>query len=77
MAGFSNVSGDESIVYADNASFDGTERGGKITTNGQLWIGATASPHVRVGTITSTGSTITVIYGRKHDHRQFRRKSQS
>ena len=60
MAGFSNVSGDESIVYADNASFDGTERGGKITTNGQLWIGATASPHVRVGTITSTGSTITV-----------------
>ena len=25
-----------------------------------MWIGATASPHVRVGTITSTGSTITV-----------------
>jgi hypothetical protein len=60
MAGFSNITGDESIVYADNASFDGTERGGKMTTNGQLWIGSTASPHVRLGSLTAgTGVSIT------------------
>lgn len=63
MAGFSNISGDESIVYADNASFDGTERGGKMTTNGQLWIGATASPHVRLGSLASAGATIVITTG--------------
>jgi hypothetical protein len=60
MAGFSNITSDESILYADNASFDGTERGGKMITDGQLWIGATASPHVRLGSITSTAGTIVV-----------------
>lgn len=63
MAGFSNITGDESIVYADNASFDGTERGGKMTTNGQLWIGATAAPHVRLGAPTSTGATQAITAG--------------
>lgn len=63
MAGFSNIKGDESIVFVDNASFDGTERGGKMTTNGQLWIGSTGAPHVRLGNITSTGGTITVTNG--------------
>jgi len=60
MPGFSNVSGDESIMFADNASFDGTERGGKLTTDGQLWIGSTGSPHVRKGTLTSSGGTVTI-----------------
>lgn len=60
MAGSSNISGDESIIFADNASFDGTERGGKMTTNGQLWIGSTTSPHVRLGTLSAgTGISIT------------------
>lgn len=63
MPGFDNISGDESIMYADNASFDGTERGGKLTANGQLWIGATSSPHVRKGSLTSTGGSVTITAG--------------
>lgn len=63
MPGFDNISNDESIMYADNASFDGTERGGKLTTNGQLWIGATSSPHVRVGSLTSTDASLTISKG--------------
>lgn len=62
MAGFSSITGDEAIMFADNASFDGTQRGGKMTTNGQLWIGATASPHVKLGTLTSPSGTITIGY---------------
>lgn len=62
MAGFSNIKDDESIMFADNASFDGTERGGKLTTNGQLWVGATASPHVKVGNITSPLGTLSIGY---------------
>lgn len=62
MAGFSNITGDESIMFADNASFDGTERGGKLTTDGQLWIGSTSSPHVRTGSLTA-GTGITISNG--------------
>lgn len=62
MAGFSSVTGQESIVYADNASFDGTQRGGRMTTNGQLWIGSTASPHVRLSTLTP-GAGISITNG--------------
>ena len=62
MAGFSSVTGDESIIYGDNMSFDGTKRGGKLTANGQLFIGAASSPHVRKGVIKSNGGTVTVTY---------------
>lgn len=62
MPGFNSLSGDESIMYADNCSFNGTERGGKMTTDGQLWIGATASPHVRVNTLTA-GPGISITNG--------------
>ncbi len=62
MGGFNTIRGDEAIVFADNASFDGTERGGKLTTNGQLWIGSTASPHVKKGVISSPDSSITINY---------------
>lgn len=62
MPGFNSVQGDEAIMFADNASFDGTQRGGKMTTNAQLWIGSTASPHVKLGNITSPSGTITVGY---------------
>lgn len=58
--GFSSITGDETIMFADNGSFDGTQRGGKMTANGELWIGSTASPHVRKGNITSTDGSITV-----------------
>lgn len=64
MAGFSSVTGLESIVNADNASFDGTSRGGAMTLDGQLWIGSTSGRHVRVGTLTAgTGISITNASG--------------
>jgi len=60
MPGSSNISGDESIIFCDNMSFDGTERGGKMTSDGQLWIGSSVAPHVRVATLTAgAGTTIT------------------
>ena len=62
MGGFSSVTGLETIVFADNASFDGTQRGGAMTTNGQLFIGSTASPHVKKGILTSPDSSITIGY---------------
>ncbi len=60
--GQSSVTGDESITFTDNMSFDGTERGGKMTTNGQLWIGSTASRHVKLGSLTSSDGSVTVGY---------------
>lgn len=68
MAGFSTFRGDEAIMNADNISFDGTDRGGKMTTNGQLWIGSTLSNrannggHVRLGSLTSPLGTVTIGY---------------
>lgn len=62
MGGFSSVTGDETIMFADNASFDGTQRGGKMTTNGQLWIGSTAARHIKLGTLTSPSGTIAIGY---------------
>lgn len=62
MPGFSNITGQESIMYADNASFDGTERGGRMTSDGQLWIGASSSPYVRLATLTN-GNNITFTNG--------------
>lgn len=61
--GLSSVTGQESILFADNASFDGTPRGGAMTSDGQLWIGSTSGRHVRLGNITSTGNTLTVTNG--------------
>ncbi len=62
MPGFSSITGDEAIMFADNASFDGTDRGGKMTINGQLWIGSTAAPHVKLGSLTSPDTSITIGY---------------
>lgn len=65
MGGFSQITGDPlgSVVNANNVSFDGTERGGVVTLNGQLLIGSTALPHIRVGNLTSTGGTISISNG--------------
>ena len=68
MSGFDTIKDDnnEAVAFADNASFDGTERGGVLAINGQLWIGNTAGaavdtlPAVKVGTIEST--TLDVTY---------------
>ncbi len=62
MAGTSNISGLESITFTDNMSFDGTERGGAFTTNGQLWIGSSVLPHVKKGSIVSPLGTLTIGY---------------
>ena len=62
MGGFSTITGNGlgSVLNADNVSFDGTSQGGVVTTNGQLLIGSTATPHIRVGSLTAgTGTTIT------------------
>lgn len=61
--GTSSVTGDETIIFADNASFDGTQRGGKLTADGQLWIGSTAAPHVRKGSLASAGGTVVITTG--------------
>lgn len=62
MAGNNSTVGLETITFTDNMSFDGTERGGAMTTNGQLWIGSTASRHVKLGSITSPLGTLTIGY---------------
>jgi len=47
-------------MWADNVRFDGTGYPGAITTDGQILIGATVAPNIRVGTLTAgTGIAIT------------------
>ena len=60
MGGFNSVTGLETIMFADNASFNGTERGGRLLTDGQLWIGRTTGTHVVRGVITSPDSSVLV-----------------
>lgn len=68
MAGSNNLSGDESILFADNLSFNGAQRSGKLDTDGQLWIGSSTSDrpnnggHVRKGVIRSPNATIDIGY---------------
>jgi hypothetical protein len=62
MAGNNSTVGLETITFTDNMSFDGTERGGAMTTNGQLWIGSTIARHVKLGAITSPDGSVTVGY---------------
>ncbi len=64
MAGFSSITGDPlgSVMNANNVSFDGTTRGGVVTLDGQLLIGSTTLPHIRVNTLTA-GAGITITNG--------------
>ncbi len=58
MAGFRNE-----VIYADNIDFTGgSPVVGKVTTDGQLLIGATAAPNIRVATLTA-GAGISVTNG--------------
>ena len=67
MAGFDN-----DILFSVNADYSnalsgtGASTTGQLLTNGQLWIGSTATnaggTHVNVGTITSPGGTVTIGY---------------
>ncbi len=59
MPGFDN-----NTVYADNVDFRGVQPVvGQMTTNGQLLIGSTAAPNIRVGSLASAGGTITITTG--------------
>lgn len=68
MGGSSSVRGDQTIYHTDNLCFDGTDRDAPMDTDGQLWIGATASNrannggHVRLGQLTSPGGTLNIGY---------------
>lgn len=59
MAGFDN-----NVVYANNVDFSGsTSPSAQITTNGQLLIGSTTSPNIRVANLTSSDSSVTITNG--------------
>lgn len=51
-----------SIMFADNVNFSGAEQPGEVTTDGELLIGSTASPNIKVGTITSPDASVTIGY---------------
>lgn len=59
MGGFTNKNG-QSIVYADNVDFSGQQfPENKVTTNGQLLIGSSVAPYIRVNNLTQgTGMSI-------------------
>lgn len=58
MGGFSTV-GTISTMYADNVNFSGAKTP-QVTANGQLLIGSTSAPNIRVATLTEgTGINIT------------------
>lgn len=57
MPGFNN-----GVMWADNVRFDGNAYPGAVTTDGQLLIGSTASPNIKVGTPTGSGG-ITITPG--------------
>src|SRR3990167_7351403 len=59
MAGFDN-----DVMYASNVDFTGASPvSAQVTTNGQLLIGSTASPNIRVGSLASAGGTIVITTG--------------
>lgn len=62
MGGFNTVSTQETIGFADNFSFDGTERGGALDTDGQMWMASSNTPHVRKSTFISSDSSLTFAY---------------
>lgn len=58
MAGITN-----DILSADNVNFTGSDSTvGTVTTDGQLLIGSTATPNIKVGNLTSPNSSITIGY---------------
>lgn len=58
MPGFDN-----NVMYADNVDFRGVQPVvPQVTTNGQLLIGSTATPNIRVNTLTP-GSGVTITNG--------------
>jgi hypothetical protein len=63
MPGFANNPAGESIMWSDNVDFSGAViPTTTITLDGQLLIGSTAAPHIRVNTLTA-GNGINIING--------------
>ena len=63
MGGFANDGADD-VMYADNVDFSGNSPETKtVTTNGQLLIGSTAAPNIRVGALGSSDGSITWTVG--------------
>jgi len=59
MAGFDNE-----VLYANNVDFSGGfPVTGKVVADGQLLIGSTATPNIKVGTLASSNGTITITNG--------------
>lgn len=59
MAGFRN-----DTMFANNVDFTGSiSVSPQVTSNGQLLIGSTVAPNIRVGSLTSTAGTITITVG--------------
>ena len=59
MAGFDN-----DVMYAENVDFTGGSTvEGRVTSNGQLLIGSTVAPNIRVGSLSSTGGSVTITTG--------------
>jgi len=69
MPGFANDYSDgspQSVLFCNNIDFTGTSAttgSAQVSTNGQLLIGSTASPHIKIGHLTSTDGSITVTNG--------------
>lgn len=55
----------DGVVKCCNFNFTGNDAltTGQVTADGQLMIGATAFPNIRVGSLTSTGGSITITPG--------------
>ena len=59
MPGFNN-----GVVHADNVRFDGGSYPGEVTTDGQLLIGSSVAPNIRVATLAATiGQGVSVSNG--------------
>ena len=59
MAGIKNQ-----VLFGDNVDFTGnTIPQGQVTTNGQLLIGSTVAPNIRVGSLTSSDNSSTIVTG--------------
>jgi len=61
MAGFADDASGFDVMYADNVDFSGSlNPQSRILSDGQLLIGSTALPHIRVGTLISPDGSIAI-----------------
>jgi hypothetical protein len=64
MAGFADDASGFDVMYADNVDFSGSlNPQSSVLSNGQLLIGSTALPHIRVGSLTSMNGSIAITNG--------------